>query len=152
PFLSEGRTEKKVVTDSVLAAPGVSHARLRLDHPILIYSRFDLNAMLLDRAQAAGAQLEKTRVLGADRTDSGWRIRTKCGTVDADFCIMATGARNPLRNLGTSLNPGDSMTALGYFVPGNREQIDIQFLAGLAGYIWVFPRCGHLSVGICGKE
>ena len=20
-----------------------------------------------------------------------------------------------------------------------------------SGYIWVFPRCGHLSVGICGK-
>src|SRR5262249_28948194 len=25
------------------------------------------------------------------------------------------------------------------------------FLKGLEGYIWVFPRCGHLSVGICGK-
>ncbi len=23
--------------------------------------------------------------------------------------------------------------------------------AGLEGYIWIFPRCGHLSVGICGK-
>ena len=30
-------------------------------------------------------------------------------------------------------------------------QIDIQFLPQLEGYIWVFPRCGHLSVGICGK-
>jgi flavin-dependent dehydrogenase len=43
------------------------------------------------------------------------------------------------------------MAALGYYVPGNREQIDIQFLPNLEGYIWVFPRCGHLSVGICGK-
>jgi flavin-dependent dehydrogenase len=91
-------------------------------------------------------------VLGADRTDTGWKIRTKHGTVDADFCIMAAGARNPLRNLGTELTPADAMTALGYFVPAEREQIDIQFFAGLAGYIWVFPRCGHLSVGICGKE
>ena len=31
------------------------------------------------------------------------------------------------------------------------KQIDIQFLPNLEGYIWVFPRCGHLSVGICGK-
>ena len=30
-------------------------------------------------------------------------------------------------------------------------QIDIQFLPDLEGYIWIFPRCGHLSVGICGK-
>ena len=44
------------------------------------------------------------------------------------------------------------MTALGYFVPAERDHIDIQFFAGLAGYIWIFPRCGHLSVGICGKE
>jgi flavin-dependent dehydrogenase len=65
---------------------------------------------------------------------------------------MAAGARNPLRNLGTELAPGDSMTALGYFVPADREHIDIQFLEGLTGYIWIFPRCGHLSVGICGKQ
>ena len=29
--------------------------------------------------------------------------------------------------------------------------IEIQFLPRLEGYIWIFPRCGHLSVGICGK-
>ena len=65
---------------------------------------------------------------------------------------MAAGARNPLQNLGTELTPSDAMTALGYFVPAERDHIDIQFFAGLAGYIWIFPRCGHLSVGICGKE
>ena len=43
------------------------------------------------------------------------------------------------------------MSALGYYVPGNQARIDIQFLPHLEGYIWVFPRCGHLSVGICGK-
>lgn len=152
PFLNEGSTAKKVIRESVLAAPGAAPARLTLDHPILIYSRYDLNNLLLRRAQDAGAQLERTRVLGADRTENGWKIRTKNGTAEADFCIMAAGARNPLRNLGTQLTPSDSMTALGYFVPGDRDQIDIQFFAGLAGYIWIFPRCGHLSVGVCGKE
>ena len=58
-----------MVTESVLTvARHRVPARLKLDHPILIYSRYELNAMLLDRAQAAGAQLERTRVLGADRT------------------------------------------------------------------------------------
>ncbi len=152
PFLKDGATPKKVVTNSVLTVPGSKPASLTLDHPILIYSRYELNAMLLDRAQNAGAQLERTRVLGADRTSTGWSIRTKGGVVDTDFCIMAAGARNPLRNLGTELTPGDSMTALGYFIPAERAHIDIQFFDGLAGYIWIFPRCGHLSVGICGKE
>ena len=71
--------------------------------------------------------------------------------MDADYCILATGARNPLREFGTELTPPDAMSALGYYVPGDRHQIDIQFLPRLEGYIWVFPRCGHLSVGICGK-
>ena len=43
------------------------------------------------------------------------------------------------------------MYALGYYVPASQDHIDIQFLPNLEGYIWVFPRCGHLSVGICGK-
>jgi flavin-dependent dehydrogenase len=43
------------------------------------------------------------------------------------------------------------MSALGYYISGEQARIDIQFLPGLEGYIWIFPRCGHLSVGICGK-
>jgi flavin-dependent dehydrogenase len=43
------------------------------------------------------------------------------------------------------------MYALGYWVPSDQSHIDIQFLPKLEGYIWVFPRAGHLSVGICGK-
>ena len=59
--------------------------------------------------------------------------------------------RNPLRNVGTEWTAADTMFALGYYVPSQQEHIDIQFLSNLEGYIWVFPRCGHLSVGICGK-
>ncbi len=71
--------------------------------------------------------------------------------MDADFCIVATGARNSLRNVGTQWTAADTMYALGYYVPSAQDHIDIQFLPKLEGYIWVFPRCGHLSVGICGK-
>jgi flavin-dependent dehydrogenase len=117
---------------------------------MVIYSRLDLNRMLLDRAARAGARVEKARVLEI-RRNGGWRLRTSAGSVEADVCIVATGARNPLREVGTRLTPGDTMTALGYYVPGDQPQIDIQFLPGLEGYIWIFPRCGHLSVGICGK-
>ncbi len=151
PFLFESATPKKIVTETVLAAPNSQPVTLKLDRPLLIYSRLDLNGMLLDRAAQAGARLDKTRILNAERSGRGWSLRTKSATLDVDFCIVATGARNPLRELGTALTPSDSMTALGYFVPGQRDQIDIQFLPDLAGYIWVFPRCGHLSVGICGK-
>ena len=151
PFLLENSTPKRFVNRTVLAAPKAGAVNLDLDHPLLIYSRFDLNRMLLERAEQAGAQIEKARVLEMSRVGSRWQVRTNHGIADADFCIVATGARNPLREVGTQLTPDDTMSALGYYVSGEQPMIDIQFLPRLEGYIWIFPRCGHLSVGICGK-
>ena len=151
PFLIENNTPKKMVAEMVLAAPRAKPATLRLSQPLLIYSRIDLNRLMLERAERAGARIEKARVLETTRTSTGWRLRTSSGSLDADFCIVATGARNPLRDFGTQLTAQDTMSALGYYVVGDQAQIDIQFLPHLEGYIWVFPRCGHLSVGICGK-
>ena len=151
PFLIDNNTPKKTVHETVLASPDCGSVTLKLQSPLLIYSRFDLNNLLLARAVNAGAEVEKTRVLGIERQASGWRVLTKTGSIAADYCIVATGARNALRDVGTQLTAGDTMSALGYYVPGHRDRIDIQFLADLEGYIWVFPRCGHLSVGICGK-
>ena len=151
PFLINNDTPKRFVTETTIAAPETGSASLQLTKPLLIYARRDLNQMLLNRAASAGANIEQTRVLSIDRERSGWRLRTKQSELDVDFCVVATGARNPLRNVGTEFKAEDSMTALGYFVPCDQAHIDIQFLPDLEGYIWVFPRCGHLSVGICGK-
>ena len=81
PFLAEGETPKKVIRQTVLSAPKSKAVTLSLDHPLLIYSRYDLNGMLLDRAQRAGAQLEKTRILNIERTGSRWSLRTKSGDI-----------------------------------------------------------------------
>ena len=151
PFLIENDTPKRLVTQTVLAAPRAGSVQLDLPEPLLIYSRLDLNRMLLGRAERAGARIEKARVLDMERHGERWLLRTSGGALDADFCIVATGARNPLRDFGTQLTSADTMSALGYYVAGDQPQIDIQFLEKLEGYIWVFPRCGHLSVGICGK-
>jgi geranylgeranyl reductase family protein len=151
PFLFENDVPKKVVHATCLAAGRAGSVEMNLNRPILIYSRMDLNRMLLERAEAAGAQLEKTRVLGLTRSGHGWRLKTRHGEMDADFCIVATGARNSLREMGTQWTAADTMCALGYYVPSAQDHIDVEFLPDFEGYIWVFPRCGHLSVGICGK-
>jgi flavin-dependent dehydrogenase len=151
PFLINNDTPKKIISDTFLAAPKAGAVKMALSRPLVIYSRLDLNRMLLDRAEQAGAQLEKTRVLEVERTGKGWLLKTRQGSLETDFCIVATGARNPLRNVGTQWTAADTMYALGYYVPSQQDHIDIQFLPNLEGYIWVFPRCGHLSVGICGK-
>ncbi|MBM3739015.1 MAG: NAD(P)/FAD-dependent oxidoreductase [Acidobacteria bacterium] len=151
PFLADTPAEKKTIQRTWISAPGTTPAQLDLNRPILIYSRQELNGLLLRRAEAAGAAIEKTRVSELSRHGAGWRIRTRDGNLDADFCVVATGARNPLRDAGTQWTPSDTMIALGYYMPGDQPDITVDFPEGLEGYIWVFPRCGHLSVGICGK-
>ncbi|MBK5294071.1 MAG: NAD(P)/FAD-dependent oxidoreductase [Acidobacteriia bacterium] len=151
PFLLDNDTPKRMVSETYLSAPNAGRVKMALTRPMAIYSRFDLNHMLLDRAEKAGAQLEKVRVSEILRQGCGWALRTRHGVIDADFCVVATGARNPLREVGTAWTSSDTMYALGYYVPSNQYHIDIQFLSRLEGYVWVFPRCGHLSVGICGK-
>ncbi len=152
PYLLNNDSPKKLVTDTLLAAPKSGAFKMQLTHPLVIYSRMDLNGLLLQRAEAAGAQIEKERVLALERAEQRWRIRTRSGVIDADYCVVATGARNPLRDVGTQYTAQDTMYALGYWVPSNQAHIDIQFLPNLEGYIWVFPRAGHLSIGICGKS
>jgi geranylgeranyl reductase family protein len=152
PYLLNNDSPKKLVTDTLLAAPKSGAFKMELTRPLVIYSRIDLNGMLLRRAEAAGAQIEKERVLALERVSQSWRIRTRSGSIDADYCVVATGARNPLREVGTQYTAQDTMYALGYWVPNDQAHIDIQFLPNLEGYIWVFPRAGHLSVGICGKS
>jgi len=150
PFLRQG--SGRSVASTWLHADHTSPLRLDLEQPLLIFSRRELNQLLLDRAASAGAELIATRVTEVDGPSSSWRITTRSGsTLAADFLVLATGARNPLRSLGTAWTPADAMIALGYYIPSDQAHIDLRFFAGLEGYIWVFPRNGHLSAGICGK-
>lgn len=152
PFLLENATPRKRVQRTTLADPRGGEVTMRLRHPLLIYSRFDLNSLLLKQAAEAGAQIEKERVLGLDRAGGGWSVRTRSGAIDADYVVVAPGARNSLRSVGTEWQAADTMCALGYYVPQTQDDIVIQFFPGFEGYIWVFPRSNHLSVGICGKN
>lgn len=155
PHLLDNSAEKKIVTEtyigSYVGANKINTAKLNLSQPLVVYSRLDFNQMLLKRAEDAGAQIEKERVNSIEQREQGWRLQTRAGSIDADYLVVATGARNPLREVGTQWTPEDTMVALGYFIPATQSHIDIHFLDRLEGYIWVFPRAGHLSAGICGR-
>jgi flavin-dependent dehydrogenase len=150
-FLASGDAPKRFVDRAVLVASNGQQACLHLRRPLAIYSRQVLNGLLLDRARQAGAQVVQDRVIGAELCNGVWQLRGKHNSYEADFCVLATGARNPLRHLGTALGPRDAYVALGYYAPGEQDHLEIQFLKQLEGYIWVFPRTDHLSVGICGR-
>ena len=150
PFLLETGRHRSVAGTSLHTA-GAGAARLTLGKPMLIFSRRELNQILLDRAAGVGADLRRARVMEMGRANGRWELRTSAGSFGCDFVIVATGARNALAGVGTAFRAADCMPALGYFVPGAQRDIDIEFFAGFEGYAWVFPRTDHMSVGICGK-
>ncbi len=151
PFLLDGPHPKKLIHTVELISSGGHRARLDLDHPIVIYSRAVLNGLLLDRAAAAGSRVLRSRVTQVDAR--GRQVSLTAGGAEhqADFVVLAAGARNGFLPDTRRLEPGDLEMTLGYFVPVCAEGISVKFLRRFEGYLWSFPRCDHLSVGICGS-
>lgn len=152
PYLQWNPTQRRNVSTCELQATGAKPFRFTLDHPLIIYSRRDLNAMLIERAASAGATVEKVRITAVERHSSRWRLTTPKGAMEADYTIIATGARNVFRHLGTEWDSRNTMLAMGYYIPGKLESVVIRFFPWLQGYIWLFPRGDHISAGICGKR
>jgi flavin-dependent dehydrogenase len=152
PFLVEAGTRSKSVERCELISPSGQRVRLRLQHPVAIFSRLALNSLLLDRARSAGANLYRERVTSIGGSAGAWRLATPHGECHASYLVIATGARNPFRGqFAPPISPDDLMATAGYFIPMHTSLMQIQFLTGISGYIWVFPRPDHVSAGIAGK-
>ena len=152
PFLAEAETQCNPVGHCELISPSGQRVRFRMQHPVAIFSRFALNALLLDRARSAGVEVRRERVTGIAGQPEDWRIATPQGNYRASYLILAVGARNPFRDqFLPPASSDDLMATAGYFIPGRLPLMQIQFLKDISGYIWVFPRLDHASAGIAGK-
>jgi flavin-dependent dehydrogenase len=156
PFLLEGGVEKKLIRKAELIAADGRRVALELSRPLAIYSRATLNSFLLRRAAQAGCTVIRQRAL-AGNLNGRARLRTVEDEFDADFLIVATGARNALRleNAAGAADwkpaPRDLELTAGFYLPGDDDRIRVQFLHNFEGYLWSFPRPDHLGDGICGK-
>lgn len=158
PFLAAAATQYNPVSECELTSPRGRRLLLRLDRTVAIYSRRNLNAILLERARRAGAAVLQERVVALAHDRRGWRARLSRGTeLRGQAVVIATGARNPFRaHLASPLAESDWMATAGYYIPLDRlpwprTRMAIRFLPDLEGYIWSFPRGDHASIGICGK-
>jgi geranylgeranyl diphosphate/geranylgeranyl-bacteriochlorophyllide a reductase len=151
PFLLNGPHPKKLIHSVELISSKGHRALLALDQPIVIYSRAVLNGLLLERARAAGCRIVRSRVNQLDTERGRASLAVGDTRVEADFVVVAAGARNSLLPGTRPLARNDLEMTLGYFVPAQAEGISVKFLHHFEGYLWSFPRCDHLSVGICGS-
>jgi flavin-dependent dehydrogenase len=163
PFLADAASESNPnsIDNCELISPSGLRVRFHMQYPVAIFSRLSLNGLLLERARRAGTgtgidvrvDVRNERVTRIARTGGGdWQLVTPQREYQASYLVLAAGARNPFRSqLLFPIAPSDLMVTAGYFIPGRSSLMQIQFLKGIAGYIWVFPRADHVSAGIAGK-
>jgi flavin-dependent dehydrogenase len=152
PFLADAGSHSNPVEHCELISPSGQRVRFRMEYPVAIFSRLALNGLLLERAQRAGVDVRQERVTRISGTDGDWRLTTPKSGYRAPHLILAAGARNPFRvQFLPPISADDLLVTAGYFISGRRSLMQIQFLKGIAGYIWVFPRPDHVSAGIAGK-
>lgn len=152
PFLREAAVERNWITNCELIAPSGRKTSFELNRAIAIFSRLTLNDLMLDRARRAGTQLVRERIVSIAGEPGRWILQSPTAHYRAEFLVLAGGARNQFRAQFTRVfAPDDLMIAVGYYIPGTRHTVQVRFIEGLHGYLWIFPRVDHFSAGICGR-
>ncbi len=151
-FLRDAEIESNWVHGCEFISPAGRKAYVTMEKRVAIFSRYVLNGLLMHRAEQAGAEPLRDRVIGIERCAGHWQLRTRTTKLTADYVIFALGARNPFRaQFSRPFTAADLMATAGYFGPGGGASMQVRFLPGLEGYIWIFPRRDHCSAGICGR-
>jgi flavin-dependent dehydrogenase len=120
---------------------------VRLERPVAVGSRREIDGWLLRRATEAGAAHVAERVA---EVDGNGGLRTAAGRQSRfDLIVGADGAGSLVRRTFLApVPPSQLMMAAGWFAPGDAPML-VRFPSGLAGYLWLFPRPDHVGVGIC---
>ncbi len=144
---------RRVVREVHLHSPAGRVARLALHEGIHVFRRCELDAFLRAKARDGGASLHATRVLRILHSEAGrWVLETASGHHGPyDYLVGADGVRGIVRRTVASRTSDEHLTLARYaYTQGvPREEIILKFFAGSDGYLWVFPRTDHLSIGIC---
>ena len=119
---------------------------LDLGEPVGIVARSEFDAWLLRRAVEAGARHLNDRITGVD---AAGRVKTLAGLDLAfDLIVGADGANSLVRRSFLSATPKERRwMACGWYARGDSEMV-VRFLKDVEGYLWLFPRAGHVGVGI----
>jgi len=154
--LANPKLPRRVVRQVSIYSPSGRLAVVPLEGGIHIFKRRELDSCLRRGAVSAGAVLVPARVTRARRTSAGrWELVTEAGTMGPyDQLIGADGVRGAIRRALAGRFGDDQLTLAIYaYVPGvARCEMALKFFGDFDGYLWIFPRTDHVSVGICARH
>src|SRR5262245_3466965 len=143
------------VVDRVVFEAGNRRAAVRMpdDDCLRIYSRESFDDALLQQAVGAGAVLVKARVTGVSRSCGRWTIAAGARPLQAAWLLGADGASGLVRKrVFRPFERRQLSIAAGSYIDGiETTEIVIGFTDRPRGYLWSFPRRGHLAVGTCAQ-
>ena len=118
-----------------------------------VYDRAGFDAALLAQALEAGATHIAARVTSLVRRDGRWTITAGGETCEAPWLLGADGAGGVVRKqVFRGFERSQISIAAGSYVDGvDASGIVIGFVDDPCGYLWSFPRPGHLAVGTCAQ-
>jgi geranylgeranyl reductase family protein len=149
-------------TDSLFPGVGVEGRSSRSDlgvgvsldpEALVVASRASFDTALLSAAERAGATLVRTRVTDVSIDSSGVSLTAGGERHRASYLVGADGANSLVRRrVATAFRRDQLSIATGFFAHGvTSEEIVIELTSNPSGYIWSFPRPGHLAIGICAQ-
>jgi geranylgeranyl reductase family protein len=112
-------------------------------------SRRFLDEGILNLAVQHGAKLVRERVLDVYRKKT-WRIKTDRENLNAKLLVGADGVNSLVRRkIIGPISRENLALCYGYIASGvENEPSTVKFLAEIPGYIWIFQRKDHSSIGI----
>jgi len=145
PVLVAGPGRARIGVEVPLPAHGLSTAT-----GLVVASRREFDAALLDAAVEAGASLVRERAREVSASVAGVEVQTAGGRHQGTWLLGADGAGSLVRRrVARPFRRAQLSIAAGVFAHGaTTTMIDLACLAEPPGYLWSFPRPDHLAVGI----
>jgi len=121
---------------------------------LVVASRRDLDGVLYRSAGDAGVQLVTSRATDIIEESGRRVVATADGRRFAAGWIVGADGANSLvrRRVAAPFTRRQLSIATGVYAHGvSSQEIVIEMVADPPGYLWSFPRPGHLAVGVCAQ-
>jgi len=149
PIVKGVPTSQRYVNKMLFISPS-GRQLMASGRTLMNVSRQHFDGYLLDQAVKAGAGLVRDKVIDMKQSADGWLVRTTQEGFQTKLLVGAEGVNSLVRSATVGRISNDNLgVCAGCMVRGvERDYSMMRFLRNCDGYVWVFPRDDHSSIGV----